>query len=209
MIKKPDAKAFAEAGELIRAGKVVLYPTETLYGLGTDAMNAQAVAQARKMKGRPDDDPIPVIVTDRDMLNELVTKVDLTAERLIRAFWPGPLTIIFDARQHLPTELTANTGAIGVRIPDSRIALELVRSAGKPLTATSANLSGKKPPATIKEILSQLIEEPAMVIDAGILPPSLPSTVVDPRGGKVKILRQGAIPEKAIMEVIAGTGACE
>jgi len=209
VIKKPDAEAITEAGELIRAGEVVVYPTETLYGLGADATNAQAVAEVIKMKGRPDNNPIPVIVADGKMLRKLVTKVDLIAERLIRAFWPGPLTIIFDAVKTLPAELTANTGSVGVRIPDSRIAVELIRAAGRPLTATSANFSGKAPPAAIAEILSQLVEEPAMVIDAGILPASPPSTVVDPRGGKAKILRQGAISEKAVMEVLAGTGACE
>ena len=209
LIKKPDEKTLAKAGKLIRAGEVVVYPTETLYGLGADATNADAVKKIYVMKGRPKNSPIPVIVADIVMLNELVVNVSLIAERLIKSFWPGPLTIIFDAENSLPAELTAGTGSIGVRIPDSTIAVKLVRAAGRPVTATSANLSGKEVPSSISEIVTQLAEKPAMIIDAGKLAPSAPSTVVDPRGKTIKILRHGAIGEKAIMEVLAGTGACE
>ena len=209
LIKKPDEKTLAKAGEHIRAGEVVVYPTETLYGLGADATNADAIRKIFLMKGRLESSPIPVIVADMEMLRELVEEVNLISERLIKSFWPGPLTIIFDAKKSLPAELTAGTGSIGVRIPDSSVAVELVRAACRPLTATSANLSGKQPPSSMSEILSQLAKKPAMIIDVGELPSSAPSTVVDPRGKKVKILRQGAIGEKAIMEVLAGTGACE
>jgi len=209
LLKKPDAKTLAKAGELVRAGQVVVYPTETLYGLGADATNAVAIKKIFLMKGRPESSPISVIVADMEMLKELVEEVNPISERLIKAFWPGPLTIIFKARKSLPAELTAGAGSIGVRIPDSSIAIGLVRAARRPVTATSANLSGKEPPSSMSGMLSQLAEEPAMVIDVGELPSSAPSTVVDPRGKTVKILRQGAIGEKAIMEVMAGTGACE
>jgi len=196
----------AEAGELIRAGKVVVYPTETLYGLGADAKSVSAVQEVCVMKGRAPGKPISVIVADRNMLDEIVEKVGGMAELLMKAFWPGPLTIVFDAAGCLPRDLTANTGSIGARIPDSEVALDLLRAAERPLTATSANRSGEDVPSSPHDIPAGLAKEPAMVIDAGVLPPSEPSTVVDARGPKVSILRQGAIPRDKIMEVINQAG---
>jgi len=202
LLRKPEAGIIIEAGELIRAGKVVAYPTETLYGLGADALNPHAVEEVCAMKGRPPDKPISVIISDRKMLGKLVEGVGDMAELLMEAFWPGPLTIVFGAQASLPKALTANTGSVGVRIPASRLAIELVRAARRPVTATSANRSGIEPPASAEDIPARLVKEPSMIIDAGKLTASKPSTLVDPRDGEVSVLRKGAIDEKDIIQTI-------
>lgn len=195
-----------EAAELIKKGKVVVYPTETLYGLGGDALNENTVDEIFKMKGRGPHIPIPVVISDREMLDVLVSEIDDLSLKLMDSFWPGPLTIILKARQSIPANLTAGSGYIGVRVPSSEIALKLVRAAGSPLTATSANASGHQPCTEPREILKQLTKQPAMFVDAGVLPVSPPSTVVDARYGKIRILRQGAISENAILKALTGAG---
>lgn len=205
LIRAPQPDAIAEAGKLIKEGEVVVYPTETLYGLAADALNEDAVRRVFEMKGRGPHTPMPVIVADMEMLKEIVRRINSMAKRLMEAFWPGPLTMVFDAAPNLPELLTGGTASIGVRIPSSETALDLVYAAGGPITATSANATGAEPPPDPREAVSQLAQKPAMVIDAGMLEYVEPSTVVDIRVERIKILREGAIPRESILRALEGT----
>jgi len=205
IIRAPQPDAIARAGDLIRQGEIVVYPTETLYGLAADAFNEDAVRRVFEMKGRRADVPMPIIVADKEMLREVVKRVNTMAKRLMEAFWPGPLTMVFDAAPGLSEMLTGGTGSIGIRIPSSEIALDLVYAAGGPISATSANISGAEPPLDPIEAVSQLAHKPAMVIDAGKIEYAEPSTVVDIRGETVRVLRHGAIPRESIIRALEGT----
>ncbi len=205
LVRAPHPDAIARAGELINQGEVVVYPTETIYGLAADATNEDAIRRVFEMKGRLPDVPIPVIVADMGMLKDVVKQINTMAKRLMEAFWPGPLTMVFDAAPSLSELLTGGTSSIGVRIPSSEIALDLVYSAGGPITATSANASGAEPPSDPRDVASQLTQRPAMVIDAGELEYAEPSTVVDIRAETIRVLRDGAIPQESIVRALEGT----
>jgi L-threonylcarbamoyladenylate synthase len=181
--------------------KIILYPTDTVYGLGVDATDADAVRALKALKSRSDGQPISIIVADIAMA-ERYAEVTPLARKLADKFLPGKLTIVLMAK-NLPDEITAGTGTVGVRIPAHPAPLALVRELGKPITATSANVSGMTTMNTPTEILKQFGEKAAAitrVIDGGALPESLPSTVVDARGEAVAILREGAIAGLAIEE---------
>lgn len=173
---------------------IVLYPTDTLYGLGVDATNPEAVMCLFELKGRDEGKPTSIMVSDIAMM-ERYADVTPLARRLVEKFLPGKLTIVLNAND-LPDVLTAGTGTVGVRIPDHKEALALVREWGTPVTATSANVSGMETKHSVAEILEQFGEKASMItriIDDGILPPSAPSTVVDARGEELIIIREGAI----------------
>jgi len=178
----------------------VLYPTDTLYGLGVDATDAKAVSRLKKLKGRGDEKHISIAVSDEEMMSRYAVITSL-AQKLIKAFLPGKLTIILEPK-NLPVELGTASGEIGVRIPAQKLALELIQELGKPLTATSANVSGMPTESTPEKILKQFGDKSSWitrVIDAGELPPSEPSTVVDARGDEPIIVREGAISKVAIL----------
>jgi len=183
----------------LNPGFLVLYPTDTLYGLGVDATDPHMVKRLKELKGREDSKHISIAVSDLDMMRQYADVTPL-AEKLARAFLPGKLTIILKPK-NLPEELGTGTGEIGVRIPNQDYALELIREAGKPITATSANVSGMPTENTPEAILGQFGDKASWitdVIDAGALPQSLPSTVVDARGEAPVIVREGAISEEAV-----------
>lgn len=192
----------AQAGQVIKEGGVVVYPTETLYGLGADAMDRNAVADVCKLKGRPENMPIPVIVSSEEMLDEITDRIGDIEKRLISEFWPGPLTIIFNARGCVPGRITGGTGSVGTRIPGSDFAIKLANAAGRPITATSANAGGLETPGDVDDILKQLKGEPDLALDIGPLRAKIASTVVDARDGKVKIIRRGAVTLEAINEAL-------
>jgi tRNA threonylcarbamoyl adenosine modification protein (Sua5/YciO/YrdC/YwlC family) len=140
-VNETKAEAFSAAVAALRRGDVIAFPTETLYGLGADALNAAAVNKVFQLKGRDFANPIPVLVADRDMLGTLVAEVPPLAERLIANFWPGPLTLVLSARKGVAEPLLNSSGGVGVRISDQSIATELAKALGYPITATSANPS--------------------------------------------------------------------
>lgn len=178
---------------------VILYPTDTLYALGVDATDSAAVRYLKELKRRDEGNPISITV-DSLAMAERYAEVTPIARRLAEKFLPGKLTLVLNAK-HLPDELTAGTGTVGIRIPNHPQALALIRELGKPLTATSANVSGMPTESTPAKILEQFGERAAWitrVIDVGELPPSASSTVVDARGDTPVILRKGAVPELAI-----------
>ena len=198
--KGADISAAAAA---LKRGEVIVYPTETLYGLGADALNEAAVDRVLSLKGRDPDNPIPVLVADRAMLADLVAEVPPLAQQLIARFWPGPLTIVFPARKDIPRALLNRTGGIGVRISSQPIAVELVKSLGRPITATSANPSGKAPARTVEEAKKYFAARIETYIDGGRLGSKTGSTVAQVTGDTVTVIRAGEIG-KSELERVAG-----
>ena len=190
--RKP-VKHFAEAIAALRRGNVIVFPTETLYGLGADALNSEAVEQVFQLKGRDPVNPIPVLVSDREMLHTVVADIPEAAQELISQFWPGPLTLILPARKNIPKALCNPSGGVGVRISSQAIATRLVSALGRPLTATSANPSGKEPARTVQEAKTYFGEQIEVFVEGGKLTAKTGSTVVDVMGDRIKIIRQGEI----------------
>jgi L-threonylcarbamoyladenylate synthase len=195
-------KNFSAAVAALQRGDVIVYPTETLYGLGADALDAAAVEKIFQLKGRDSKNPIPILVADRQMLDRLATEVPPLAEKLIACFWPGPLTIVLPARKKIPRPLVNLTGGVGVRISSEPIAAELVNALGRPLTATSANPSGKAPARTVGEAKDYFAGQIEFFIDGKELTSKSGSTVVEIIGGAVRIIREGEIGKSALQRII-------
>jgi L-threonylcarbamoyladenylate synthase len=170
----------------------VIYPTETLYGLGVDALNPTALERLLHLKVREAGKPISVLIDDRRMLDDLATDISTEAEGLMQRFWPGPLTLVFAARPGVPVGLTGGSGTIGARISSHPTARALTKALAGPLTAPSANPAGMKPPVRIEEARAYFGDTVDFYLDDGPLPGEPASTVVDVRGG-LRLLRAGAI----------------
>ncbi len=200
----PDEAVLRRAAQVVRGGGLIVYPTETLYGIGADASNPGAIKRISEAKKRTEDKPVLVLVDSVEMMSPLVEAVPLAARILMQGFWPGPLTIVFNASDCVPAELTRGSKTIGIRIPSSRLCLRLLAHLGTPLTSTSANLSGEPPVRGVKEIRKELVGID-LYLDAGELPESLPSTVIDLSGLAPRLLRRGAVPVEQIQQVLPGT----
>ncbi len=191
--KDGRAENLADAVAALKRGEVIVYPTETLYGLGADALNGAAVEKVFQLKGRDPDNPIPVLVADRDMLGALVAVIPPLAEKLMASFWPGPLTLVLPARKNISMALLNADGGIGARISSEPVATELVRALGRPLTATSANPSGQPPARTVQQAKDYFAGVIDVFIDAGELTSRTGSTVVEFGANGVRIIREGKI----------------
>lgn len=178
-----------KAAEIILRGGLVVYPTETFYALGANALNKKAVEEIFRVKKRPLSKPIPIIIADKSWLKDLVIEVPEVAIHLIKKYWPGPLTIVFRASNKLPSNLTGGTGKIGIRVCSHPLAQRLVSLVKVPITATSANISGEPPPNSIESISLNGID----IIDGGPVLGRVPSTIIDVTSTPPVILRQGAI----------------
>lgn len=182
---------------------IILYPTDTLYGLGVDATDSEAIKRLNEIKGRGAEKHISIAVSDMEMMMDYAELTPL-GKKLAERFLPGKLTLVLKPKS-LPLELGTGTEEIGIRIPSHEKALELIQELGKPITATSANLSGMKPENSPERILKQFGEKASMIdrmIDGGELPESLPSTVVDARGDTPIIIREGAISASDIAKCL-------
>ncbi len=190
---KPEPDVVRRAAALLKAGGVIVYPTETLYGVGADAGNADALRRVFALKGREGAKPLLVIVDAFERLRPFVESVTAEAPLLMDAFWPGPLTLVFKASSRAVPELTAGTGTIGARVPSSDFCRALVSACGRPITSTSANRAGEPTPNDVDEIRKRFPEGVDLFIDAGALPPSSPSTVVDVSSSPPRLVREGAV----------------
>lgn len=186
-----------QAATLIQAGEVVAYPTETVYGLGTNPFSETAVERLFSVKGRDPNNPILLVVANERQLAEVIREVSLETRRIMDRFWPGPLSLLFPCSASLPKALTGGSDKICVRMTSCAAARDLCLAVGHAITSTSANLSGLPPARSVSEIE---LEGLAGCIDGGTLPPSAPSTVYDPELRRV--LRQGAVPEEAILDCL-------
>ena len=167
------------------------YPTETLYGLAVDPFNEGAVRSLYELKGRDFTEPVSLIIGNANMLDSLVSDIPEAGRELMKKYWPGPLTIIFKASGQVPEILTAGRGTVGVRLSSSKTARALSNALGGPVTATSANPSGRTAPVTAREAADYFKEKLPVIIDGGTLTSRLGSTIVDVTGPEPKILRQG------------------
>jgi len=192
-ILKYDPNKVVEAGQIVLQGGIVAFPTETFYGLGADAGKEKALQRIFQIKGREENKPLLLLIADRTWLPDLARKIPAVAERLIEKFWPGPLTLVFEASPHLSPILTANTGKVGVRISSHPTAQALVRAVGRALTGTSANLSGRPSPSSAKEVYKALGAKIDAILDGGKTAGGLGSTVLDVSGSRPEIIRQGAV----------------
>ncbi|HXC96348.1 MAG TPA: L-threonylcarbamoyladenylate synthase [Edaphobacter sp.] len=192
----------ARAAEILRAGGTVAFPTETVYGLGANALDTDAVAGIFAAKERPGWDPVIVHVSNRAMLDQVAT-VSPQAERLIEAFWPGPLTLLLRRTSHVPDNITAGRPLVGVRMPGHPIALALIEATGVPIAAPSANRFGRISPTNAIHVLEDLDHRIDAIIDGGSTDVGVESTVLDPTRSPMLLYRPGAITA-AMLEPIAG-----
>jgi L-threonylcarbamoyladenylate synthase len=198
------AKALEKATEALAHSGVIIYPTDTLYGLGADAFSDEAVEKVYAIKGRDESKPMHCIVADMVMAEQYAEFCD-DARLLAKTFFPGPLTLVLKKKPHLDHGIGRNMHTIGIRIPDNDFCLSLASAFGRPFTATSANRAGELPLFSIDAILDQLrvaISDVALAIDAGELPKRSASTVVDFSGEEPVILREGAIAAADIWNAI-------
>ncbi|QGQ93464.1 threonylcarbamoyl-AMP synthase [Paenibacillus psychroresistens] len=187
------------AAELLRSGKCVAFPTETVYGLGADATNTNAVENIYKAKGRPTDNPLIVHISHVDQLNTLVTEVDEVSQLLIDAFWPGPLTLVLPVKLGAVSPLvTAGLSTVAVRMPAHPIALQLIEAAGCPLAAPSANRSGRPSPTRAEHVRDDLDGRIEAIIDAGPTGVGVESTVIEVVDGRIHLLRPGGITKEQL-----------
>jgi len=196
-----DDDIIQEAAQIVCSGGVVVFPTTGLYGLAADAFNPAAVDKVFVAKQRPPDRPILILVSNIGEIRHLVQEIPLAAERLMTAFWPGKLTLVFQAGTGVLPSLTAGTGNIGIRLPVHPVARSLVRAAGRPVTATSANLSGRPGCSRIMDIDATVLRAVDLILDAGPLEGGAGSTIVDVTHDPPVILREGAIPKSLIFAI--------
>ncbi len=209
----PGEEAIRKACSILRESGLVAFPTETFYGLGADALNEKALKKVFAVKKRDYSKPLLVIITQKDQLNSLVTEIPPVAEKLSDSFWPGPLTIIFKARPELPHLLTGCTGTVGIRMPSHPVAQRLSVAFGRPLTATSANISGGKNPTTASDVWDQLGEGLDIILDAGKTSGIRGSTIIDVTVSPPRVVREGDIPMGEVEKVVISyllfvTGHC-
>jgi L-threonylcarbamoyladenylate synthase len=190
---QPESGPLAEAAATIRSGGLVAFPTETVYGLGADASNAAAVERIFLAKGRPSDNPLIVHVSDRDMLSQVVRHVPPKANQLAERFWPGPLTLVLPKLPTVPDSVTGKLDTVGVRMPHHPVALALIRAAGVPIAAPSANRSGRPSPTAADHVVEDLSGRIDIILDGGETGVGVESTVLDMTVDPPVLLRPGGV----------------
>lgn len=201
-----DNKIIQTAAGVIQRGGGIVYPTDTVYGLGVSALKECDIERLFKIKKRPETKPIPVMIRDVEMAKELAY-VDKRIEKALASVWPGPVTVVLEKKQVVPDILTANKKTIGLRIPDCPFTQLLMEKLAEPITATSANFSGQPPLASSREIIKifeKAYPRPDLILDAGDLVNRQPSTVLDLTGSQPKILRVGPATKKELMNIFKG-----
>lgn len=194
-----------KAAEIILRGGVVVAPSDTVYGLMADATSELAVKKVFKIKKRPETKPVPVIVRDMEMAKKLAF-IDKRLEKILGVIWPGAVTVILQKKYNLPEIVSAGKRTIGLRLPDYKLLHYLMAEVGRPLTATSANISGEESMIDAEEVAGQFRKEffrPDLILDAGQLKFSEPSTVLDLSTDKPKIIRIGPVNPKKLMEILS------
>jgi tRNA threonylcarbamoyl adenosine modification protein (Sua5/YciO/YrdC/YwlC family) len=188
------------AGSAVRRGDLVVLPTDTVYGLGTDAFSPDAVAKLLETKGRGRDMPVPVLVGSPRTLDGIATSLTESARSLVEAFWPGGLTLVCAVQPTLQWDLGETRGTVAVRMPLHPVAIELLNATG-PMAVSSANRSGVAPATTLDEAIEQLGDGVSVYLDGGPSGEAVPSTIVDVTGELPRLLRAGAVTEEALREV--------
>jgi len=204
---QPECSLISYVAEHIRNGQVLGMPTDTFYGLAADPYNLRAVDRVYEIKSRSHFKPLSLLIASVDQAEDLAKPLPPEFYALARRFWPGPLTVIVQASPRLPLKVTANTGNIAIRVPAAEIPLAVIRKAGLPITATSANLSGATECTTAQAVREQLAERVSLIVDGGPSPRTVASTIVDLTVDEIgqpcwRIQREGAIPAHEIAETL-------
>jgi len=189
----PDLGVIRQAAQVLRAGGLVAFPTETFYGLGASGLDAVAARRVFAAKGRPSSMPLLLLVDSRAMAAAIATTIPPRAAELMERHWPGALSLVLRASGGVPVEVTAGTGTVGVRVSAHPVARALVRALGEPVTAPSANPTGGAPPITAEAVLAHLDGVIELILDAGPTPGGAPSTVLDVTVDPPRVVRQGAV----------------
>ena len=198
----PDAAAIQQAAAILLGGGLVAFPTETVYGLGANALDAAAVQRIFVAKGRPASDPLIVHIAALDQLDSVAAEVSVLAHSLAQAFWPGPLTLVLKRRPAIPASVSAGRDTVAVRIPDHAVPLALARAAGVPIAAPSANMFTRPSPTVAAHVLEDLDGRIDLLLDGGTTPIGLESTVLDLTGAQPALLRPGGVSMEALRQHI-------
>ena len=204
MTSQANVNSIEAAVAILRSGGLVAYPTDTLYGLGADALNEAAVERVFEAKGRPQGMPLPLLIGEQDQLSSVVETVPVSAWKFAEAFWPGGLTLVLPVGPNVPALVTARGWKVAVRLPDHPIPRELALQLGRAITGTSANHSGGAEATSADEVRNQLSDAVDMILEGGPVPTGRSSTVVDVTGEHPRVLRQGAVSMEELQRVYGG-----
>lgn len=199
---KNNGKWLAEAARLLSENEVVAFPTETVYGLGGNALSKVAIDKIYKAKGRPSDNPLIVHIADISDLTDLVYELPEIAKLLMEKFWPGPLTLIFKKSENVPDEVTGGLSTVAIRMPSHKVARELIRLSGVPVAAPSANISGKPSPTSFEHVINDLSGKVSAIVCGDVSSVGLESTVLDISGDTPMILRPGGVTFEMLSEFV-------
>lgn len=197
-----DKRLMEEAVEIIKNGGLVAFPTETVYGLGANGLDEEAVEKIFLAKGRPQDNPLILHVHSTEQVKELVVEIPEIARICMEKFWPGPITFLLKRSQIVPAIITAGLDTVAIRMPENKIALELIRQANTPIAAPSANISGRPSPTSANHVIEDLMGKVHMIIDGGETGVGLESTVLDLSGDLPMILRPGGVTREQLAQII-------
>lgn len=205
--ESPDKTAIRYAADFIKRGQVVGVPTDTFYGLAADPFNLAAVEEIYRVKGRPENRALPILVNSIEQAAVLTRDLPLNFLALAKKFWPGALTIVVEASRRLPLKVTANKGRVAVRWPNSRVACAIIEQVGSPITGTSANISGFPSCSNARELIQQLGGRLPLILDSGETGATISSTIVSLDGDEWRIVREGQVPSEEIAKVLGAARA--
>jgi len=199
----PEEDRLQEAAELLRSGEVVALPTETFYGLAADPFDPSAVTRLNALKGKPEASPSLLLLAGPEQVDRVVGRLPESFLVLAEKFWPGPLTLVVPASEHLPEEVTGGRGTVGIRVPGLGLPRRLAQLLGRPVTGVSANLHGRSPCLTASEVVRAFQEGVALVLDGGPAAGGAPSTVLDLTGREPRVIRPGAVPVASLRPLLS------
>jgi len=200
-ILKATVNNIREASKVVKNGGLVVYPTDTVYGLGCDPFNAKAVERIFRTKGERKEKPLPILGSDMKRIQK-IAYLHEKARKIAERFWPGPLTLVVPKKPSLPDIITCGLDSVGVRIPNHTVTIQLISLCGGLLVGTSANKTGHKPPKTARQAAEQLDEQVDMILDAGPTPLRRESSVLDLTSKKPKMLREGPVKLEEVLSVL-------
>lgn len=200
--KNQNSEMMEKAGVIIKNGGLVAFPTETVYGLGANALDTDAAGKIYEAKGRPSDNPLIAHIADKEQVYMLARNISEKAEKLMDKFWPGPMTLVFDKQDIVPMGVTGGLSTVAIRMPDNEVALELIRAAGVPVAAPSANSSGRPSPTLASHVFEDMDGRIDMIIDGGQVNIGIESTIVDMTSEPPMILRPGYITKSMLEQEI-------
>lgn len=208
ILQRSAPRAIEWTAERLQDGGVVAIPTDTVYGIAASLSHPAALDRVYVIKGRPEHQPLPVLVSSSDEIERIAEGISPDIALLLDIYWPGPLTIVLQARPGMPARVTAGGTTIGVRMPNHPLAIEVIAKAGGAIACTSANRSGEPPACDANDVAARLGTQLDLILDGGIAPGGVASTVIAVHGTEIQILREGAIPAERIQadwaELLAG-----